>query len=82
MKRKRNLIILPLVVSVPAGIIFPFAISSKPINWHWFFLVMPIGFSGVWFIYIAIFFVSTFVSGRINLKKRFNEETSDKWRYS
>ena len=56
-----------LVVSILAGIIFPFAMTGKPIDWAWFFLVMALSFSLVWAIYSLILLGYVFlVEGRRN----------------
>jgi hypothetical protein len=62
-----------LVVSILAGIIFPFAMTGKPIDWDWFFLVMALSISLVWAIYSLILLGYVFlVEGRRN-RNRSNE---------
>jgi len=56
MRGQRNYFRITLLISILAGIIFPFAMFSKPIDWKWFFYLMAIGFSLVWAIYSIILF--------------------------
>jgi len=76
MRRQRNFIKLTLVVSILAGILLPLALGVKDPT------LIIITFCSFWFIYASIFFISTFISGRSNLKKRLKEEVTDKWGFS
>jgi len=56
MKRQKHYFGLTSIVSIFAGIIFPLTLSSKPIDWKWFFYLMAIGFTLVWIIYSLLLF--------------------------
>ena len=67
MNKRKYYFRLTLVVSILAGIILPFSLLPKPIDWDWFFLVMALSFSLVWAIYSLILLGYVFlVEGRRN----------------
>jgi hypothetical protein len=72
-RKQKHYFKLTLVVSILAGIILPFFLLPKPIDWDWFFLVMALSFSLVWAIYCLILLGYVFlVEGRRN-RNRLND---------
>ena len=51
---------LTLVISVLVGIILPVLLTGRPVDWDWFFLIMAIGLSFVWFLYAVILLIIVF----------------------
>jgi hypothetical protein len=58
-----------LVVSILVGIIFPFAMTGKPIDWDKFFLIMALSFSLPWAIYSIILLGNIFLFVKRNRKE-------------
>jgi hypothetical protein len=70
MRRQRTYFILTLVISILVGIIFPLAMTTRPIDWKWFFYIMAMGFTLVWAVYSILLFGYVFlVEGRRNRNK-------------
>jgi len=67
---------LTLVALILAGILLPLTQGVKDSA------IIAVTLCSVWFIYASIFFVSTFISGRRNLKKRLKEDITDRWGFS
>ena len=80
MRKQKHYFKPTLVVSILAGIILPFSLLPKPIDWDWFFLVMALSFSLVWAVYSLILLGYVFlVEGRHRrnkLKRRKKEDPS------
>jgi CBS domain containing-hemolysin-like protein len=77
MKKQKTYLRLTLVLSVLFGIILPLALGVKDPT------LIAITFSFVWFVYVAIFLIYTFlIAGRRNLKKRLEELINDRWGFS
>jgi hypothetical protein len=73
MRGQRNYFRITLLISVLVAMIFPLAMTGKPIDWDRFFLVMALSFSLVWAIYCLILLGYVFlVEGRRN-RNRLNE---------
>jgi len=78
MKRQKHYFGLTLIVSILAGIIFPFAMFSKPIDWKWFFYLMVLGCSLVWAIYSLVLLGYVFlIEGRRNRNRPKIREEED-----
>jgi uncharacterized membrane protein len=61
---------LASVISILVGIILPVAITSKPIDWKWFFYIMAMSIALVWVVYSIILFAYVFlVEGKRNRYK-------------
>ena len=70
MRKQKHYFRLTLVVSILAGIILPFFLLPKPIDWDWFFYLIVLGFTLVWAIYSLILLGYVFlVEGRRNRNK-------------
>jgi hypothetical protein len=77
MKGQRNYFKITLLISILVAIIFPLAMTGRPIDRDTFFLVMALSFSLTWAIYSMIFLGYVFlVEGRHkrNESKRRKEE--------
>jgi hypothetical protein len=78
MNKRKYYFRLTSVVSILAGIILPFFLLPKPIDWDWFFLIMALSFSLTWAIYSIILFGYVFLvegrQGRNKLKTRTEED--------
>ena len=77
MRGQRNYFKITLLISILVAIIFPLAMTGRPIDWDTFFLIMAISFSLVWAIYSLILLGYVFlVEGRHkrNESKRRKEE--------
>ena len=75
MRRQGHYIKLTLVVSILVGIILPFFLLPKPIDWGWFFLVMALSFSLTWATYSIILLGYVFlVEGERNKSETRKEE--------
>jgi hypothetical protein len=73
MKGQRNHVRITLLISILVAIIFPLAMTGRPIDRDTFFLVMALSFSLTWAIYSMIFLGYVFlVEGRRN-RNRLND---------
>ena len=78
MRGQRNYFRITLLISILAGIIFPFAMFSKPIDWKWFFYLIVLGFTLVWAIYSLILLGYVFlVEGRQKRNKSEKRKEED-----
>jgi hypothetical protein len=76
MRKKEVYIELLLAISIFFGIILPIVFGIRDVQ------LVVITFSSMWLIFTAVYFVSTFLKGRRNLKKRLKEGINAKWGYS
>jgi hypothetical protein len=73
MRKQQNFFIPTLAASILIGITLPLAMTTRPIDWDRFFLIMALSFSLVWAIYSIILLGYVFlVEGR---RRRNKSET-------
>jgi hypothetical protein len=69
MKGQRNYFKITLLISILVAIIFPLAMTGRPIDRDTFFLVMALSFSLTWAIYAIILLGSIFLFVKRNRKE-------------
>ena len=70
MRKQKHYFRLTLVISILVGIMLPLAITSRPVDWKWFFYIMAMVFTFVWVVYSILFFGYVFF---VEAKRNRNE---------
>jgi hypothetical protein len=81
-RKQKHYFRLTLSIALLVGILLPLAITSRPVDWKWFFYIMAMAFTLVWLAYSIILFGYVFlVEGRRNRRRLMMSKEEESFPY-